>query len=553
MKIVAAVLGLGLVLLAGGCFEQTSGPRSYVGPLLRYHFAGRSGLPTGTNAARFKEIDSLATTAALRADIAQKFASAALPFWRSSLPAGATDQSPLLKPLLEDLLTAEAFLEVRGAPGNADLALAVAVSDERGQLWDKNLRQLAAAWKLGTPRDLSAEGFKGWELKKTPAPDTLQVYRAGKWTVVGLGNGKLIQLPLLLADVKKSGRPVPALSNQFIELAADLPALRPWFSFLSQWPLPPVVVGVSGRGDGIRTEVRFQYSGRIPWTFEPWKIPTNVVSEPLTSFTMGQGLAPFLKQVKGFADLGLNPLPNQFCSWGLHNEQCRMNFAVPVPNATNAMQKLSLGVPRYMLANFTNLQGRFLYGTNRSELLLSGVPWIAPMLHPVKDGKDEYLMGGIFPLSPKHTPVPDELFAQVRGRTNLLYYDWEITEHRLNHGKQFYQLASILNSRRTPNTNTASKRWLSEIGSKLGNTATEISQAGPQELVLVRRSHVGFTGFELATLSLWLDTPGFPFEFDLPAPLPSMKSRAVTNSPAARAPAGPAPAKATITPLPPKR
>jgi hypothetical protein len=175
------------------------------------------------------------------------------------------------------------------------------------------------------------------------------------------------------------------------------------------------------------------------------------------------------------------------------------------------------------------------------------------MLHPVKDGKDEYLMGGIFPLSPKHTPVPDELFAQVRGRTNLLYYDWEITEHRLNHGKQFYQLASILNSRRTPNTNTASKRWLSEIGSKLGNTATEISQAGPQELVLVRRSHVGFTGFELATLSLWLDTPGFPFEFDLPAPIPSMKSRAGTNSPAARAPAGPAPAKATITPLPPKR
>ena len=94
MKIVAAVLGLSLVLLAGGCFEQTSGPRSYVGPLLRYHFAGRSGLPTGTNAARFKEIDSLATTAALRADIAQKLASAALPFWRSSLPAGATDQSP---------------------------------------------------------------------------------------------------------------------------------------------------------------------------------------------------------------------------------------------------------------------------------------------------------------------------------------------------------------------------------------------------------------------------------------------------------------------------
>ena len=84
-------------------------------------------------------------------------------------------------------------------------------------------------------------------------------------------------------------------------------------------------------------------------------------------------------------------------------------------------------------------------------------------------------------------------------------------------------------------------------------TVHRLARLPPQELVLVRRSHVGFTGFELATLSLWLDTPGFPFEFDLPAPIPSMKSRAGTNSPAARAPAGPAPAKATITPLPPKR
>lgn len=553
MKIVAAVLGLALVLVAGGCFEQTTGPRTYKGPLLRYHFAGRTGLPAGTNAARFKEIEGLATTAALRADIAQKLSVAALPFWRNSLPGEANDQAALLKPMIEDLLTSEAFLEVRGAPGNADLALAVAVSDDRAQLWDKNLRQLAAAWKLGVPRDLNSEGFKGWEIKKSPAPDTLQVYRAGKWTVVGLGNGRLIQLPSLLAEAKRSGRPVAALSNQFIELAADLPALRPWFPFLAQWPLPPVLADISGRGDGIRTEVRFQYSGKIPWTFEPWRIPTNVISEPLTSFTIGQGLAPFLNQIKGFGDMGLSPLPSQFSAWGLHNEQCRMNFAVPVPNATNAMQRLSLGVPRYMLANYSNLLGRFLYGTNRSELLLSGVPWIAPSLRPVKNGKDEYLMGGIFPLSPKHTPVPDELFAQVRGRTNLLYYDWEITEHRLNHGKQFYQLASILNSRRPPSTNTASKRWLSEIGSKLGNTATEITQTGPQELVLVRRSHVGFTGFELATLSLWLDTPGFPFAFSLPPPTLSMKSRAATNSPAARRPAGATLTKPTVTPPPTQR
>ncbi len=552
MKIVAAALGLGLVLLAGGCFEQTTGSRSYKGPLFRYHYAGRAGLPAGTNAARFKEIEALPSTAALKADVAQKFSTALLPFWKASLPAGATEQSPLLKPLLEDLLTSEAFIEVRGVPGSAEMALAVAVSDDRGQLWDRNLRQLAAAWKLGTLRDLAADGFKGWEVKKSPAPDTLQVYRAGKWTIVGLGHGKLVQVPALLAEVKKSGRPVAALSNQIVDLAADLPALRPWFPILAQWPLPPIVANVSGRGDGLRTEVRFQYSGKIPWAHEAWKIPTNIVSEPLTSFTIGQGLAPFLKQVKGFSELGLDRLPNQFTAWGLNNDQCRINFALPVANATNAMQQLSLGVPRLMLNSFTNLQGRFLFGTNKYELLLAGgLPWITPSLNPAVNGKDEYLIGGLFPLSPKHTPVPDELFTQFRGRTDLVYYDWEITEARLNHGKQFYQLASLINRRKTPSTNTASKRWLVDIGPKLGNTATEITQTSPQEFVLVRRSHVGFTGFELATLSLWLDQPGFPFAFGLPDPMPNLKSRLGTNAPTAK-PAANA-SKPTITPLPPKK
>lgn len=552
MKIVTAIIAVGLVLAVGGCFDPASGPRSYEGPLFRYHFSGRAGFPAGTNAARFKEIEALPSTAALRSDIARKFASALLPFWRDSLPAGAGDQSALLKPLLEDLLTTEAFLEVRGAPGKSELAVAVFLTDDRAQLWDRNLHRLVDAWKLGTPKEVAPEGFKGWELKKTPAPETLQVIRAGRWTIVGLGHGNLVQVPALLSATKKTGRPVASLNNEILDLAADLPALRPWFPIFSKWPLPPIVANISGRGDGVRTEVRFQYSGKIPWKFEPWKIPTNVVSEPLTSFTVGQGLEPFLRHFKGLTELGLDPLPGQFTAWGLHNEQCRMNFAVPVPDATNAMRRLSLGVPKFLLANFTNLQGRFLYETNRSEILLAGgLPWITPSLFPTADGRTQFLVGGLFPLSPKRTAVPDELYAQLRGRTNLIYYDWEITESRLIHGKQFFQLASLINHCRTPSTNTASKRWLLEIGPKLGNTATEITRTSPQELVLVRRSHVGFTGFELATLSLWLDNPGFPYEFGLPELIPPVAPRAGGNAAPPRA-AGSKP-KAAVTPIPPKR
>ena len=116
MKKIAAVgLGLAVLVVTVGCLEQVGGTRSYKGPLFHYHFAGRANLPAGTNATRFREIDALPATKELRAELAQKLALASRTFWRADLPADATDQSPLLKPLLEDFLTAEAMVEVRGA------------------------------------------------------------------------------------------------------------------------------------------------------------------------------------------------------------------------------------------------------------------------------------------------------------------------------------------------------------------------------------------------------------------------------------------------------
>jgi hypothetical protein len=54
------------------------------------------------------------------------------------------------------------------------------------------------------------------------------------------------------------------------------------------------------------------------------------------------------------------------------------------------------------------------------------------------------------------------------------------------------------------------ERWIAGIAPMLGNTATEITVSGPNELTFVRRSHIGFTGFELIMLSRWLADPDFP-------------------------------------------
>ena len=490
-----------LALLAGvvaGCFEQGSGAGR--GPLFHYHYAGRANLPAGTNASEFKKIDALPATAEFRSHVAAKLASSAVGIWKNDLPAGVSDQGTLLKPLLEDFFVAEAYVEVRGTPGKAETVLAIQLNDERARLWDSNLRQLMGAWKLGTPKDFTIETVKSWETKRSQAPNTFQFARAGKWVLLGLGQDRLTMLPTLVQAAAKSGRPLPLLTNTFLELSADLPGLRPWLPVFAHYPLPPIVATMAPKGEYVRTEVRFQYGGKVPWTYEPFKFPTNLISEPLTSFTLAQGIAPLARSIKGFDQLGLQPLPNQICAWGVRQDQCRLFFAFPVANATNALRRLAPTLPLFVKSYFPNMQGDFLYISNRAEVIWGNLPFIAPHVRPEKDATTEYLYGGIFPRSKVHMPVTNSLYAQVRGRTNLVYYDWEITEERLSHSRGLYQLAALA-AWRKPGTNTASRQWLDKIGSLLGNTVTEITQTAPNELFLARKSHLGFTGFELATLS----------------------------------------------------
>src|SRR5262245_31551217 len=112
MKKTVAIVGLAGMVLVSGCFEQAGGgSRSYKGPLFRYHFAGRAHLASGTNAARLKEIDALAITGELRGQLAEKLAATAWPFWQKELPASVTNQTSLLRPLWDDFLTAEAYVE----------------------------------------------------------------------------------------------------------------------------------------------------------------------------------------------------------------------------------------------------------------------------------------------------------------------------------------------------------------------------------------------------------------------------------------------------------
>jgi hypothetical protein len=206
---------------------------------------------------------------------------------------------------------------------------------------------------------------------------------------------------------------------------------------------------------------------------------------------------------------------------------------MPVANPSNAVQQLAPKLPLLMERHLSPMVGNFLWISNRSEMVWRGMPFIAPFLKPLRSADTDYLLAGMYPLTPRTNSPPPELFAQFVGRKDLVYYDWEITERRLLHANQTYQLFDILQKRQTMPTSASTHKWLQAVGPLLGNTVTEVRVSSPKELTLLRKSHLGLTGFELATCARWMDSPGFPLSFEPPPPLvlrTNLPAHKTTNS-----------------------
>ncbi len=536
MKPTAVSIGFAaglLILTAPASFSQRQPAASTA--LYRHHFAGATQITRATNSPRFNKIWARPESQQLRDHVLQKFAQVPYRVWRGELPAGAADQSALFRPLLEDWVNVESYLEIRGPTNRTESALAVQLGDDRAQLWSTNLWQAAAVWRLGVPAQIKVEGFSGWELKKKGTPNLFQMVRVGQWLVVGLGQDRLTVLPAWVQQAAKSGRPGPALNQNWFECDLDCPGLSGWFPILRTCQVPPARLAVDEKGELLRTTMQLRSPQKISWTFEPWKIPTNYISEPLISFTVAQGIAPLLARLKGVPELGLKPPPNQVCLWGQMSEHVQTCFTVPIAAATNTMKQLEPKLHPFVLTYLPDALGEFKWITNRFEMFWRGVPFVLPTLRPIQDSGVDYLLGSLYPIRPTGKPVPPELFAQLAGQPSMLYYDWEMTSERLPQENRLLQIMSIVCERRLPPTNSPTLKWLTAVAPLLGETRTKIARTGDNELTLVRNSQIGLTGFEIALLTRWIESPGFPLSFERP-PAATERLRKTTE----KAPAKPA-------------
>ena len=472
----------------------------------RYHCAGGLVLTGNSNLVTLNKALALHSAAAVQELALSRLSGllAAGMNFGSNASAG-----PLLEPLLTDLLKAESLGSFGGVSTNAlNFVLALKLDSSRVQLWHSNLDRA-----FGAPGGkYSAAEFNGWRWRKG-ASDSFWIVPASGWLVVRRGDQFLPLQTEYVQQVKRQGRPAPPLQTNWLEV--DLDWTRP-DAFMPDWArlLKParLKISVAAEQDNLRLIARMIYPEAIPWKSDPLQIPAELVGSPLVSFTAGQDVAAFLNLSPAFAQLPGNPLTNQFCAWAMDPLPFLTYMAWPQADAANVLEELSTEASSAFspaLKQFNGTELRWL--PNQRKLVLANLHVILPTLQVVQGVAADYLMLGLFPPPPADKPIPDDLSKQINGRTNLVYYDWELTGSRLQHWQMLGLM--LLSPSREPtdyvmDAHRLEDNWLRGLEPIAGNTVTEITRTAPNELTLVRNAPLGLTGIEMFLLADWLSAAG---------------------------------------------
>ena len=479
------LFGLGCLLLSGLTARLLAATPADPQPMARVHWLGLPKVTADVNSAHFMSVWRLPQTAALVNQTLDKM---------SRLPGhGATNvASALLRPLLDDLITSEFYLEVYATSnsvaeiGHRKWLLALRLPPDRARLWQANL-----------PKAL---------------PEAV-ISTAGDWTVVGLGTGMAAPLP---ADFTARLRQ-PSKANSW--LAADLTpagftAIFP--TALSALNLQPATFNLqltlTGDVDQVRTRVTLDFSQPLNLTVPAWKVPTNLLHQPLGSFTAVRGLGPWLATLPVWQDLQLPAPPNQVFFWSQADIHFQTFFAAPFPAATNELARLAANLaPKANPWLATHGEGSFQWQSNPPSLEWKDALLFSPFLKPIQINQREYILGGLATYlegGPQSAPV--ENLSAALGTPNLLYYQVEQTGHQVAENLFVLQMMRMVFHRAQIPFTSPVAVWLKNAESCIGASTTMVTQTGRAQLTLARTSTVGFTALELHLLADWLESPQFP-------------------------------------------
>jgi hypothetical protein len=503
--------------------------------LAGYHFVGTASLASNSNASRLREVRALPETRKLEEQTLQKLAHAPKVFFGDKITTQQDERgAALLRPLLDDLIRSESFLQLRGpAIQQAEWMLMAQLPPDRLKAWSAALSELTRLWNLGSPTASSIEGFAASEVKRGAAPNLLRWLEAGQWFVLGVGQDNLPGVAAAARQIKATGRPIPVMSTNWLETELNLPRLSAALELSSAIEWPQAKLMIVGDGENLRSRMQMVFQEPVTGPLDPWQIPTNIIHEPLISFTAARGISPWLKNCATLDQLELTPAPNEVFFWAQGHVTFQSFVAFPLKDAAGKVERAARHAPSLFNTDWRKRGlAQIEWQTNTHELSWR-LPYAVPFLKSAASKGRELVVGGLFPPSPLTNPPPAELISQVNNQPKLICYDWEITQARLASWRVIFQLYALVSGKSQFSTNNAALPWFLAAEPKLGNTATEIAANSPSEWSLTRKSHIGFTGVELVALALWLESTNFPkLSFELPANRPAQTVSMLPSPPA---------------------
>ncbi len=279
-------------------------------------------------------------------------------------------------------------------------------------------------------------------------------------------------------------------------------------------------------GDGLNVLMsgRADFSEPLVSDLKPWNIPTNLVDENLCSLTLVRGLKPWLESLPAWNHLQIGPPPDQICFWAMPGLGMLSFFTAPLPDASNAVDRLAdLVLQNQHRWIPTNGLAEFERSKTFNGLDWKGLPYMAPFLQSMPVGNQNFVFGGGMP-GTQASPMSLKPLQADLSVTNLVYRDWETTGLRTGQWIYMGQFARFVLHRAQLPVNSPGLLWLKAIPPKLGDSMTDITRTGPNQLSFTRTSSIGLTGVELNLLADWLESPQFPcglHTFDAPPdPLP---------------------------------
>jgi hypothetical protein len=493
--------------------------------LLNVYSVGLARLAGDTNAAKLRDIGRLPETKAILDRALQRITVSLIESCRSAWPALNPRQAHLLLPLWADLAQAETWFSAYGQQRKIDeWTLALRLKGDRTTLWNTNLWQALAATPAAKTTQLSPATAvaPNWEVRLTNATGVFRLVAVSNWCVVAWARDKAVATDKFIRQLKGGWGP-PATTNWLV-VSWDWETLPvaccpTWFPGRQPGSTPRGFFSLSGSSGYLRSHLALAYPREQSWNLERWNVPTNLLREPMVSFAAIQGFGSWLARNEKARLLEWDAFPNQLYVWALLESPFQTYAAFPVKDGSNSLARLANRAPDLIKACFPPRGvGALVMLTNQSTIQWRGLPFIVPYIHPEKGPEVDYLAGGLLPvITTNITPMDPQLAAQIQGRTNVLWYEWEITQERLLQLQVLVPLLGLLAEPAEEKTTDAATEahlrliteWIRAIAPRLGNAVTEAVVVSPKDLNISRKSHLGLNSSEIIALSRWLSQPEF--------------------------------------------